>query len=101
MTLDVGCTQTEERQYGVHSRRRIVADRGATGGFPRRGGQVGQEPGAVRRLALVLYHEEARRKQQMILFEARHKLPAGVIRLVSIEAMESGDWDWEELTTPR
>jgi hypothetical protein len=53
------------------------------------------------RLALVLYSEEARQKQQMILLEMRYKLPSGVIRLVSIEAMESGDWDWEELTTPR
>jgi len=53
------------------------------------------------RLALVLYHEEARRKQKMILFEARHKLPAGKILLSSIEAMEGGGWAWEELTTPR
>jgi len=53
------------------------------------------------RLALVLYSEETRQKQQMILLEMRYKLPSGVIRLVSIEAMESGDWDWEELTTPR
>jgi len=53
------------------------------------------------RLALVLYHEEARRKQQMILFEARYKLPAGKILLSSIEAMEGGGWAWEELTTPR
>ena len=52
------------------------------------------------RLALVLYYGEARRKQQMILFEARYKLPAGVIRLTSLEAMEGGDWAWEELTTP-
>ena len=34
------------------------------------------------RLALVLYHEEARRKQQRILFEARYKLPAGRVLLV-------------------
>ena len=53
------------------------------------------------RLALVLYHEAARRKQQMILFEARYKLPVGRVLLSSIEAMESGDWAWEELTTPR
>jgi hypothetical protein len=53
------------------------------------------------RLALVLYHEEAQRKQQMILFEARHKLPAGRILLSSIEAMEARGWTWEELTTPR
>jgi len=53
------------------------------------------------RLALVLYHEAARRKQQMILFESRHKLPAGRILLASIEAMESGGWAWEEVTTPR
>ncbi len=53
------------------------------------------------RLALVLYHEEARRKQQMILFDARYKLPTGRILLCSIEAMEAGGWAWEELTTPR
>jgi hypothetical protein len=53
------------------------------------------------RLALVLYNEEARREQQMILFEARRKLPAGRILLSSIEAMEAGSWAWEELTTPR
>ena len=51
------------------------------------------------RLALVLYHEEARRKQQKILCETRHKLPAGRVLLSSIEAMEGGGWAWEELTT--
>jgi len=53
------------------------------------------------RLALVLYSEEARQKQQMILLETRHKLPAGRILLSSIEAMEARGWTWEELTTPR
>jgi hypothetical protein len=53
------------------------------------------------RLALVLYSEEARQKQQMILFEARCKLPVGRILLSSIEAMDGGGWAWEELTTPR
>ena len=53
------------------------------------------------RLALVLYHEEARRKQQRILVETRHKLPAGRVLLSSIEAMEAGGWEWEELKTPR
>ena len=52
------------------------------------------------RLGLVLYREEARRKQQRILFETRYKLSAGRILLSSIEAMEGGDWAWEELTTP-
>jgi hypothetical protein len=51
------------------------------------------------RLALVLYHEEARRKQQMILIDAPYKLPAGGVLLSSIEAMEAGGWAWEELTT--
>ncbi len=55
----------------------------------------------MRPAALVLYHEEARRKQQMILFETRHKLPAGRVLLSSIEAMEAGGWTWEELTMPR
>jgi len=53
------------------------------------------------RLALVLYHEAAQRKQQRIVFEARHKLPAGKLLLTSIEAMDAGGWAWEELTTPR
>jgi hypothetical protein len=52
------------------------------------------------RLALVLYHEEARRRQQMILFEMRYKLPADRVLLSSIEAMDGGGWAWEELTTP-
>ena len=55
----------------------------------------------IGRLALVLYHEEARRKQQQILLAARHKLPAGTILLSSIEAMDAGGWGWETLTTPR
>ncbi len=55
----------------------------------------------IGRLALVLYHEEARRKQQRILLAARHKLPAGTILLSSIEAMEADGWGWETLTTPR
>ncbi len=53
----------------------------------------------VGRLALVLYSEEARRKQQLLLHAARYKLPAGVIELTNLEAMEAGDWRWEELTT--
>lgn len=56
--------------------------------------------GLCGRLALVLYHEEARCKQQKILFEARHKLPVGKVLLSSIEAMEGGGWAWEELTIP-
>ncbi|MCX6031832.1 MAG: hypothetical protein NT169_21340 [Chloroflexi bacterium] len=54
----------------------------------------------VGRLALVLYSEEARRKQQLILYAARYKLPAGVIRLTNLEAMAAGAWDWEKLMTP-
>ena len=55
----------------------------------------------IGRLALVLYHEKARQKQQMILFAARYKLPVGRILLNSIQAMEVGGWAWEELTTSR
>ena len=40
------------------------------------------------RLALVLYHEEARRKQQTDPVEARHKLPAGRI---SVD-QHAGQW---------
>jgi hypothetical protein len=50
------------------------------------------------RLALVLYHEAARRKQQRILFEARYKLSAGRILLSSIEALEAGGWAWEAIS---
>ena len=59
-----------------------------------------KRPELCGRLALVLYHEEARRKQQRILFEARYKLSAGRLLLSSIEALEGGGWAWEELTTP-
>jgi hypothetical protein len=51
------------------------------------------------RLALVLYHEEARKKQAAILTAARFRLPAGVIRLASLEQMERGAWAWQEITT--
>lgn len=51
------------------------------------------------RLALVLYNEEARQKQQFILQAALYKLPAGVVKLTSLEAMEGGGWAWEELAT--
>jgi hypothetical protein len=52
------------------------------------------------RLALALYHEEARRKQQMILFEARHKLPVGRVLLSSIEAMVETGAKGEEIGAP-
>ena len=39
----------------------------------------------IGRLALVLYSEEAQRKQQMILHAARYRLPADVIKLTSLE----------------
>ncbi len=51
------------------------------------------------RLALVLYHEEARKKQAGILTAARFRLPKGVIWLSSLEQMERGAWDWQEITT--
>lgn len=51
------------------------------------------------RLALVLYHEEARKKQAGILTAARFRLPKGVIWLSSLEQMEGGAWDWQEITT--
>jgi len=43
----------------------------------------------------------ARRKKQVILFATRYRLPSGIIRLSSLEAMETGDWAGEELTTTR
>ncbi len=51
------------------------------------------------RLALVLYHEEARKKQAAILAAARFRLPKGMIKLTSLERMEAGGWRWEEVTT--
>ncbi|OQA46198.1 MAG: hypothetical protein BWY52_00877 [Chloroflexi bacterium ADurb.Bin325] len=51
------------------------------------------------RLALVLYHEEARKKQAAILTAARFRLPRGVIWLASLEQMERGAWTWQEITT--
>ncbi len=52
----------------------------------------------IGRLALVLYHEEARKKQAGILTAARFRLPKGVIWLSSLEQMERGAWDWQEIT---
>ncbi len=51
------------------------------------------------RLALVLYHEEARKKQAAILTAARFRLPHGVIWLSSLERMERAAWEWQEITT--
>lgn len=51
------------------------------------------------RLALVLYHEAARKKQAGILTAARFRLPAGTIWLASLEQMERGAWTWQEITT--
>ncbi len=54
----------------------------------------------VGRLALVLYHEAARKKQTVILLAERFRLPPGVVWLVSLERMEAGAWRWEELVIP-
>ena len=34
-----------------------------------------------------------------MLHAARYKLPSGVVKLTSLEAMEAGDRDWKELIT--
>jgi hypothetical protein len=48
------------------------------------------------RLALVLFNEEHREKQAVILDRAMwfSRLAPGEIRLTSLEAMEAGDWKW-------
>ena len=51
------------------------------------------------RLALVLYSEEALGREAAILRSAARQLPAGLIRLASLEAMEGGGWRWEEIST--
>jgi hypothetical protein len=51
------------------------------------------------RLALVSYNEIARQHQARILRNSAAQLPAGVIRLASLEAMENGRWTWDEITT--
>src|SRR5690606_27979157 len=51
------------------------------------------------RRALVLCHEEPRRKQAAILTAARSRLRTGVIRLASLEQMERGAWAWQEIAT--
>jgi hypothetical protein len=52
------------------------------------------------RLALVLFNEEHREKQAVILDRAVwfNRLPPGEIRLTSLEAMEAGDWEWHTVT---
>jgi hypothetical protein len=52
------------------------------------------------RLALVLFNEEHREKQAVILDRAMwfNRLPPGEIRLASLEAMEAGDWEWHTVT---
>ncbi|MBN1811789.1 MAG: hypothetical protein JXA14_08130 [Anaerolineae bacterium] len=51
------------------------------------------------RLALILFNEEQRYKQEEILGEAicRGQLVNGEIRLTSLEAMESGEWTWADI----
>lgn len=46
------------------------------------------------RLAIILFNEDKRKKQEWILRQNRHRLSQGEIRLTSLEAMEGGDWEW-------
>jgi len=52
------------------------------------------------RLALILFSADAARKQVAILQNDLRSLPAGVIRVTSLEALEAGDWDWLEIVVP-
>jgi hypothetical protein len=52
------------------------------------------------RLALVLFSEEKRGQQAKILEQATDELPAGEIRLASLEAMETGSWKWAFIDSP-
>ncbi len=54
------------------------------------------------RLVLVLFNEGKRRKQAEILERAirNNELPRGEIRLISLEAMESGAWQWSRIVSP-
>lgn len=54
------------------------------------------------RLALILFNETHAGRQVAILEEAIEagELPAGEIRLTSLEAMETGKWRWRELHSP-
>jgi hypothetical protein len=49
------------------------------------------------RLALVLFNEEHREKQAVILERAMwfSRLAPGEVRLTSLEAMEDGGWEWQ------
>lgn len=52
------------------------------------------------RLALILFSEEAANKQARILWGALSALPAGTIRLSSLETLEKGRCAWQEIVVP-
>ncbi|MBN1891041.1 MAG: hypothetical protein JW850_23800 [Thermoflexales bacterium] len=51
------------------------------------------------RLALVLFNEEQRQKQEMLLEHAiaLGRLPHGEILTASLEAMQQGEWEWRRI----
>ncbi len=55
--------------------------------------------GLTGRLALILFSEEKLNQQVEILDQAIDDLPAGEIKLISLEAMEGGLWGWTSIAS--
>lgn len=55
--------------------------------------------GLTGRLALILFSEEKLDQQVEILDQASDDLPAGEIKLISLEAMEGKPWDWTSIVS--
>jgi hypothetical protein len=49
------------------------------------------------RLAIILFNEDKRKRQERLLRHDRRRLPQGEIWLTSLEAMEEGEWSWRIL----
>ncbi|MCP4544209.1 MAG: hypothetical protein GY832_44420, partial [Chloroflexi bacterium] len=54
------------------------------------------------RVVLILFNEGKRKRQVEILERAirNAELPKGEIRLISLEAMEAGSWEWSCIASP-
>ena len=83
-----------EREWPVEVQREVAQRRTAT--------KWSKTLNLAGRLVLVLFNEGKRRKQAEILERAirNNELPRGEIRLISLEAMESGSWQWSRIVSP-
>jgi hypothetical protein len=49
------------------------------------------------RLAIILFNEDKRKRQERLLRQDRRRSSQGEICLTSLEAMEEGEWEWRIL----